>query len=281
MAAERIEIPAGELTFSALASGPDDGRLVLLLHGFPQAGSAWSQVMELLAQAGHRAVAPDQRGYSAGARPSEVEAYRMPHLVADVLAIADWLGGHRFDLVGHDWGGAVAWHVAGRYPDRVRSLAIASTPHPKAFRAAFHGDGDQAKRSSYMELFRQEGKAEDLLLADDAARLRALYAGSGLTEEESAPYLELLTDRAALTAALSWYRAMDAREADEMGSVTAPTLYAWGTEDVALGRAAAEATADLVVGPYRFEVLEGEGHWIPEKAGDRFGAFLLEHLAAS
>lgn len=278
---ETIEIPAGDLTFRALAAGPEGGRLVLLLHGFPQCSRAWTQVMDQLAAAGHRAVAPDQRGYSPGARPSAVAAYEMDHLVADVLAMADWFGGHRFDVVGHDWGGAVAWHVAGRYPDRVRTLAVASTPHPKAFRDVYKGgDRDQASRSSYMDLFRQEGKAEDLLLEDGAARLRAIYANSGLSEAEAAPYVELLSDRATLTAALSWYRAMGSSEADKMGPITTPTLYAWGTDDVALGRAGAEATASHVEGEYHFEVFEGEGHWIPEKAAARFGALLLDHLAA-
>src|SRR3954470_2514177 len=114
---DRIEIPVGDFTFDALAAGPDGGELVLLLHGFPQTSRSWRHQIPALAEAGYRAIAPDQRGYSPRARPAEVEAYRVDHLVADVLAIADWMGGHRFHLVGHDWGAAVAWQVAGRYPD--------------------------------------------------------------------------------------------------------------------------------------------------------------------
>ena len=112
----------GEFVFDARAAGPADGELVLLLHGFPQSSLEWRSQMEALAAAGYRAIAPDQRGYSPRARPDGVEHYRPEHLVADVLAIADWLGGHRLHLVGHDWGGAVAWAVAGHFGHRLRTL---------------------------------------------------------------------------------------------------------------------------------------------------------------
>jgi pimeloyl-ACP methyl ester carboxylesterase len=127
-----VRIPVGEDTFDARVAGPEDGELVLLLHGFPQTSYSWRSQLEALGAAGYRAVAPDQRGYSAGARPAEVERYAIPALVGDVIAIADELGGHRFHLVGHDWGAAVAWQVAGRHQDRLRSLTVLSVPHPSA-----------------------------------------------------------------------------------------------------------------------------------------------------
>ena len=274
-------VVGGGLTFRGRSTGPPDGRLVLLLHGFPQTSRSWEPTMEKLGGAGHRAVAFDQRGYSPGARPEGVEHYGIDSLVADVLAVADDLGGHRFDLVGHDWGGIIAWHVAGRYPARVRTLSVVSTPHAAAFGAALRGElgGDQPSRSGYVDLFRQAGTAEDLFLADDAAVLRRMYA-SFAAPDAADEYVEVLTQPGALTAAFNYYRATPLGEQPETGAVTSPTLYVWSTDDAALGREAAEATGQHVAGPYRFEVLEGVSHWIPEAAPDDLGRFVLEHLAA-
>ncbi len=269
----------GELRFDALVAGPPDGEPVLLLHGFPQTSRCWRHQLDALADAGYRAVAPDQRGYSAGARPAAVEAYATVELTGDVTGLADALGWDRFHLVGHDWGGSIAWQVAGRGGDRLRTLTVVSTPHPRAFGEALRSsEGDQAQRSGYIELFRAEG-SEHLILADDAAGLRLIYAASGLTDEEAAPYLEAFSDVDRLRAALDWYRAADLTLVDGLGPVTVPTLYVWSTDDPALGAAAAEATAACVDGPYRFEVLEGVSHWIPEHAPDELDALLLAHLA--
>jgi pimeloyl-ACP methyl ester carboxylesterase len=276
---EHLEVGVGDLVFDALVSGPETGPLVLLLHGFPETSWSWRGQLPALAAAGYRAVAPDQRGYSPRARPAAVDAYRTEPLVADVLGIADRLGAERFHLVGHDWGGAVAWQVAGRHPDRLRSLAVLSTPHPAAFSRALRGTagGDQAERSSYMTFFRSP-EATGQMLADDAAMLRGLYAGSGLPADDAAHYLDALGTPAALDAALNWYRAADITLVEGLGPITTPTLYMWSTDDVALGREAAEATAACVEGPYRFEVLEGVRHWIGETATEDCNRLLLDHL---
>ena len=267
------------MVFDALATGPDDGELVLLLHGFPQTSWAWRHVMPALADAGYRAVAPDQRGYSPRARPDGVEAYRTAELVGDALGFADHLGADRFHLVGHDWGAAIAWQVAGRHPDRLDSLAALSVPHPVAFSAALASpDTDQAGRSSYVEAFRAEG-SEELFVADGAAGLRNFYVASGLSESDAAAYADVLGDVDAMRAALNWYRGLGPEILDGFGPVTTPTLFVWGTDDPAIGREGAEATADHVEGPYRFEPLEGVGHWIPELAPDVLERLLLEHLA--
>ena len=279
---EQFDIEVGELTFSARAAGPVDGRLVLFLHGFPQTSWSWRNQLAALGDAGYRAVAPDQRGYSAGARPEGAEHYRMEHLVADVLAIADKLGGHRFDLVGHDWGGAVAWQFAGRYGTRLRSLTVVSTPHPKAFTSSLRDENaDQSTRSGYMEFFQQPDVPEQMFLNDNAAGLRGLFAASGLPESDAEEYVRVLTQPYAMTAALNWYRGASIGDVRNMGAVKTPTMYVWSTNDVALGREAAEATADHVEGPYRFEVLDGVSHWIAEEVPEQFNAMLLEHLEAN
>ena len=280
MAIETVDLPVGADRFVARAAGPEDGELVLLLHGFPQSSWSWRHQLEALGAAGYRAVAPDQRGYSPGVRPEAVDAYGTLPLVNDVLAMADELGGHTFHLVGHDWGAAVAWQVAGRHPARLRTLTVLSVPHPRAMLRALSGEAgcDQPQRSSYFKLFRQED-APDRFLADDAALLRGLFLGTGLAAHEAEPYVELMRQPGAMRCALNWYRAMGRDVAEGLSPVTPPTLFVWSTDDPALGREGAEWTADYVEGPYRFEVLEGIGHWIPEQAPDRLNALLLEHLS--
>lgn len=278
---DMTEIAVGPYTFDALVDGPEGGELVLLLHGFPQTSASWREQITALGAAGYRAVAPDQRGYSPRARPIELAAYAMPELVGDVIGFADALGAERFHLVGHDWGGAVAWQVAGRHPDRLHTLAVVSTPHPEALRRAYRGDlgGDQAQRSGYMTFFRQPD-SQDRMLENDAAVFRLLFAGSGMPEGREQPYIEALGTPQALGAALNWYRAASVDDPDGLGPITTPTLYVWSTDDVALGTEAAQATAQCVEGPYRFAVLEGVSHWIAEQAPDRLNRLLLDHISS-
>ena len=262
------------LTFDARAAGPVDGELVILLHGFPQSSAMWKPQLDALAAAGYRAMAPDQRGYSRRARPPEVDRYHVDRLVEDVLAIADRLGVERFHVIGHDWGAVVAWHVAGRHPDRVRTLTALSVPHPVAFAAALaSADGDQRRRSGYISFFREVGTAEDALLAGGLAEMLR-WSGYPLDVHD---VVDRMSEPGALTAALNWYRAMDVSLA-AVPSITVPTLYVWSTGDVALGREGAVATTDHVDAPYRFEVLEGVSHWIPEEVPDVLNRLLLEHL---
>jgi pimeloyl-ACP methyl ester carboxylesterase len=275
----RVELAVGDLVFEARADGPADGELVLLLHGFPQTSLSWRNQLDALAAAGYRAVAPDQRGYSPGARPADVAEYRFERLVGDVLGFADALGVERFHLVGHDWGGAVAWQVAGRHPERLRTVTSVSTPHPGAFRRSIQ-DGEQRDKSSYILFFRSP-EAEPFFLDNDAAGLRALYTASGLSDDAVEEYVRVLTQPGAMTSALNWYRAADLGLVEGLGPITTPTMYVWSTFDPALGRDAAEATAAQVEGPYRFEVLEGVSHWIPEEAPDALNALLLEHLGGA
>ena len=266
--------------FTTRTAGPDEGRPVVLLHGFPQTSRCWAVQLEALAGAGHRAIAFDQRGYSPGARPDDVAAYKPAALVADVLDVADACGFERFDLVGHDFGGMVAWMVAGHHPDRVRTLTVASTPHPAAFKASYQASSDQNERSGYMRSFRaaERGDVEAQLLADDAAGLRLVYGDLDPAAVEE--YVAVLAEPGALTAAVDWYRSMSGTASAATPPASMPTLYVWSDQDPALGREAAEATAALVTGDYRFEVLEGVGHWIPEQAALRFTTLLLAHLAA-
>ncbi|HEV2760581.1 MAG TPA: alpha/beta hydrolase [Acidimicrobiales bacterium] len=274
MTADRIHIPSADgLVFDALVDGPVDGEVVLLLHGFPQSAAIWLPQIDALAAAGYRAVAFDQRGYSPGARPDAVEEYRIGHLVADALEVG---GARPFHVVGHDWGAVVGWHLAAKHPERIRTLAALSVPHPLAFATALVSPtSDQRAQSSYIAFFRQTDVAEEVLLAGGlAAALRATAYPGDVDERVRA-----MSEPGALTAALNWYRALDLDLLRGVGSVVVPTLYVWSTGDLALAREGAEATARHVAGPYRFEVLTGVSHWIPEEVPDTLTGLLLEHLS--
>lgn len=274
-----MQLAVDDLLFDAVTDGPADGRLVVLLHGFPQSSWSWRHVMGTLAEAGHRVVAPDQRGYSAGARPDHVDDYRMPALVGDVLGMLDALGADQADIVGHDWGAAVGWQLAYRHPDRARTLTAVSVPHPVAFVEALRTDEDQRRRSQYMRLFQVEGEAERVLLGSGDGSLRTVFGGDG-SSADIERYEALMREPGVLTKCLNWYRAQSIADIQDMGSIEVPTLYVWSDDDVALGPVAAQATAAHVAGPYRFEVLHGVSHWVPEEAPDRLSALILEHLAA-
>lgn len=276
--AEHLDLRVGDLVFDAVAAGPPDGRLVLLLHGFPQTAHSWRRVWPALADAGYRVVAPDQRGYSPGARPDGVQAYRMPHLVADAVGLLDALGADRADVVGHDWGAAVAWQLASRHPDRVRTLTAVSVPHPLAFAQALVGDEDQRRRSQYMRDFARPGY-EDILLADGAAGLRSVFGGAPEVDVEQV--LERLGRPEVLRRCLDWYAAASRDDLAGLEPVRVPTLHVWSDGDVALGRAATLASGQHVTGPYRLEILDGVSHWVPEQAAGRLVPLLLDHLAGT
>ena len=284
-AMERIQLQVGEFTFDATAAGPVDGELVFMLHGFPQSSYEFRNQIPAVAEMGFRVVAPDQRGYSPGARPEGVEAYAVGNLVADVVGMADALGKERFHVVGHDWGAAVAWNVGLTNPDRVISLVPLSVPHPYAFSEALRSStGDQAERAGYFQLFASDSAAETFL-ANDAEGLRGIYAawsGGGLSDEDVQVYVDLLSEPGALQAALNWYGAMNLGTGGAaVTPISMPTMFVWSTEDTALGREGAELTEKYVEGPYRFEVIEGVSHWIPEEAADQLNALLREHFAAN
>ncbi|ORL81821.1 alpha/beta fold hydrolase [Prescottella equi] len=267
----------GELTFDVTVAGPDDGTPILLLHGFPESSASWRPVTPRLVRAGLRVIAPNQRGYSPDARPERVDEYRFDRLVGDVVGLLDAYDIESAHLVGHDWGAAVAWQVAGGHPERIRSLTAVSVPHPAAFGWALREDADQQRRSGYIGLLRQEGKAEAVLLEDDSRRLRAMF-GDGNDPELVEEHVRLLSQPGALTAAMNWYRAMTLAFGD-LPPVRVPTTYVWSTADPALGPAAAKRCAEFVDAPYRFVVLDGASHWIPEEHPDALADAILARVA--
>ena len=261
-----VNIQAGQL--DVLVWEPDDEATgdtprptVLALHGFPESAWEWQLVAELLVSEGVRVVAPMQRGYSPGARPSRIEDYAIEHLEQDVVDVADHFELGPIHLLGHDWGASVAWWLAAHQPDRLASLTAVSVPHLGAFADALATDPDQQERSAYFRLFRQADKAEDVLLEDGSHRLKAMFGGD-VPPPLVAAHLEVVGDRAGLTGALNWYRAMRRYEVPD---VTVPTTFVWGDEDMAISRSGAEATQARVTADYRFVPVPGGGHWLPEQ----------------
>jgi pimeloyl-ACP methyl ester carboxylesterase len=276
---EPVELQVNGFAYSGLAAGPEGGDLALLLHGWPEFATSWSEMLPKLGDAGYRAVAIDQRGYASGARPADVSDYRIEDLVADVLAFARALGRERFHLIGHDWGAIVGWYVAANHGDRLASYVSFATPHPAALGETRQNDADQKQRSAYVDIFRAPGNvAEKALLRDDAGALRAVYEGK-FAPDHVAENVRRLREPGCLTAGLNWYRAFDFENA-RCGFVDVPTLYGWGTKDRALGESAALHTAGYVTGPYTFERLEGVSHWIPCEIPERATQLVRGHLAA-
>ena len=212
-------------TGAAGRDGPEG--VAILLHGFPQDRRCWDRVTPALAGGGYRVLAPDLRGYSPGARPAARSAYRNSQLAADVLALADAAGAEQFHLAGHDWGAALAWYVAGRYPGRVTSLAALSVPHPQAFAQALL-TGQQAGRSWYMAACQLPWLPERVLGRRGGQAFRDILVRTGLDQASADRYAARARDPAVLRGPLNWYRAMPF-------SLREPGRADPGADDVRLG----------------------------------------------
>jgi pimeloyl-ACP methyl ester carboxylesterase len=265
------------LTFDVLDEGPEDGTPVVLLHGFPERSSTWREVAPILHGAGLRTYALDQRGYSPGARPRRRSAYRMHHLVGDVGALIQQIGGP-VHLVGHDWGAAVGWAVAGRLPGVVSTYTALSVPHPAAFARAMKTPA-QRRRSRYMAVFNVPLLPE-LAARRPGGRFDMAMRKAGMTEEEVARFRREIVEYGALPHALGWYRALPFTAPGTTDfRVTVPTTLVWSTRDIAITRVGVDATADWVDAPYELVVLDGVSHWIPTHAPQECAAAILARVA--
>jgi pimeloyl-ACP methyl ester carboxylesterase len=268
------------LDFNLAEAG--DGPPVLLLHGFPDSWRLWRHQISALADAGHRVIAPDLRGFGDSAKPEAVEAYRMRALVTDVVGVLDALGVERADVAGHDWGASLAWVLGMFVPDRVSRLAAVSVGHPRAYAAA---GLEQWRASWYMLWFQFPGVAERELRADDWAFFRR-WAWNGAApgqDPDADRQVAGLSRPGALTAGLNWYRAnVDPASfvADGEGSslppVSCPTMGIWTSDDFALTEAQMTGSERFVTGPWRYVRLDGVDHWVPVHAPERLSQLLVD-----
>lgn len=244
----RIALSTG-VSLDVQLAGPEDAPAVILLHGFPESHRTWRHIVPDLAR-DHRVVAPDQRGYARSDKPEGVDAYSADRIVADLVALADALGIGRFTLVGHDWGGAIAWTAALSRPDRVERLVIVNAPHPLVFQRSIFDDEGQRVASQYITRFRDTSLDQGIVGKGLERFLGTTFAEHGaefLLGEDKAAYLDEWSQPGAITGMLNWYRAsrvivpapgeqpprpafLDA----PFPPVTQPTLVVWGTRDTAL-----------------------------------------------
>jgi pimeloyl-ACP methyl ester carboxylesterase len=264
-----------DLVFDVLDEGPADGEAIVLLHGFPERASSWRLVAPLLHRHGYRTIAPDQRGYSPGARPAHRRDYRIGELVDDVVALIEQVGGP-VHLVGHDWGAAVGWAVAARHPDLVRSWTAFSVPHTAAYTKALLGR--QGLKSWYMALFNLPWLPETL---GAAGRLDPFLRHTGWGEAELARFREEIVAYGALPGGLGWYRAMPYALREPVGRVRVPTTMVWSDGDTAVDRRGPELTAGYCKGPYEYVELRGVTHWIPTEAPEAAAEAILERVVSA
>jgi len=252
-----------------------DGPPVVLLHGFPDSGRLWRNQVPALVDAGFTTVVLDQRGYGRSDKPEDVAAYAMPFLVGDVIAVLDALGIQTARVVGHDWGAAVAWAIASFVPDRVERLAVLSVGHPASFRTAGYA---QREKSWYMLLFQFEGVAERWLSDHDWHNFR-----TWAHHPDASAVIAELEATGALTPGLNWYRANIPPESFigeplALPPVQAPTMGIWSSGDIALTEAQMTGSANHVAAAWRYERLEGPGHWMQLEAPEDVNRLLVDFL---
>jgi len=274
-------IQVGSLSFRArVANLGGTGDAIILLHGFPQTSATWQPLIAAAAARGYRVIAFDLRGYSPGARPKAVSAYTREPLIEDVIGVADAAGFDRFHLVGHDWGSAIGWSVLLEHPERVISWSSLSIAHPYAFEEAVKTDPDQRKRSRYIQFFRLPWLPE-LMLAFNRLQLFRSLMYHCMPTEHADEYLRVFAEPGALTGVLNYYRALGRSSAPSLGpNVDKPVLFIWGNRDPAAGRAAVDAQAQYIKGPYTKLELDA-GHWLLEQRTDVVIESVLEHIKSS
>jgi pimeloyl-ACP methyl ester carboxylesterase len=281
---EAHEVATNGIHLRVLQEGPADGPLAILLHGFPEHAGAWEEHSTLLARAGYRVWAPDQRGYGGSDKPERVADYALDRLAADVVGLIDAAGRERAVVIGHDWGAAVAWWVAARHPERVAKLVAINVPHPAAMRGYVGRSLAQLRKSWYILAFQLPLLPEALASREDFRMLaRALTSSSRpgtFTNEDLSAYRRAWAQPGALRSMLDWYRAM-LRHPPAMADarIAVPTLLLWGVHDVALERGLAQRSIDLC-DDGRLTFFEDATHWVHHEEPERVHAAIAGFLGA-
>ena len=293
LATARIALPTG-VTLNVQTGGPADAEAIVFLHGFPESHRTWRAIVSDLAS-DFRVIAPDQRGFGESDRPDGVESYRTDRILEDLIALADSLGLDRFTLVGHDWGGAVAWLAALRRPDRIARLVIVNAPHPLVFQKSLIDDPAQRAASQYMNAFRDPAMEQGIA----AMGLETFFAKSfsahvdlaAIPAEEKEAYLRNWSRPGALTAMLNWYRASEilvprVGEAAEAPAWTrspfprlsVPTLVVWGLKDKALLPVQLDGLHALI-DDLRLVAVADAGHFVPWEQPEPVIAAIRDFMA--
>lgn len=270
-----------KVTITALAAGREDAELVVLLHGFPEQGLAWTKQLRRLARAGFLAVAPDQRGYGRSSKPEGASAYTLDLLAADVLAMADRLGRERFSVVGHDWGAAVGWELASRYPDRIRSLVAMNGPHSGTVLQNSLRCPTQFLRGWYVGLFQLPAVPEVMLAANEFRWLKQMLAGTcrpgAIPPDLLAVYERSWASPGTLSAMVNWYRALSLSPPTPLQPISVPATIIWGELDAFIERTIADAALSLCA-EGELIALPDATHWLHHEEPDQVGRLILRGL---
>jgi pimeloyl-ACP methyl ester carboxylesterase len=277
---ETIHFQHGDVRLHAVAAGPQDGPVVLLLHGFPEFWYGWRRQIEPLAAAGFRVIVPDQRGYNLSSKPSAVAAYSLPELVSDVIAIADQLGREKIFLAGHDWGAAVAWSAALLHPQRIAKLVVLNVPHPSVMRKFLSTRPRQLLRSWYMFFFQLPWLPETLFSAFNSrigarALIRSSRPGT-FSDEDLAQYRAAWSQPHSITSMINWYRVLfRARVKFPDKTVRVPTRILWGQRDAFLLAEMAQESLRYCTNAELFTFADAT-HWLQHEEPARVSELLID-----
>lgn len=264
------------LVFTCRVAGKDNtGPTVILLHGFPETSKMWSKLLPFLSAKNYRVIAPDQRGYSSGARPLKVKDYSAHKLAQDVINIADSFGAKKFHLVGHDWGSAIGWYLSAFNKNRIISYSALAVPHLDAFGDAILNDRIQKKKSTYIKFFRIRFLPEIFFKMSNYANLKRIWTSSD--DQEINSYMSVFSQKNALKTALHWYRATKLNSPTKIGDIHVPTLMIYGKKDLAIGEKAVDETKKYMKGPY-FLKKTNLTHWLIQDSFETISKEILNHI---
>ena len=281
---EHVHLPTNGIRLHVVQSGSRYGPPVILLHGFPEFWYGWRQQIQPLADSGFRVWAPDLRGYNLSDKPTGIAAYRLDELANDVVGLIDAAGVENCYLAGHDWGAAVAWWVALRYPERVRKLAILNIPHPAVMTQMLLSNPAQLRRSWYIFFFQIPFLAEGVLRNNDLEPMvKILRYGSkpgSFTEDDIERYRHAWWRKDAITSMLNWYRAVIQMHPDISGDlrIRVPTLILWGAQDAALGREMAQSSLELC-DQGKLVFFENSSHWVQHDEAEAVNKHLVDFFS--
>ena len=265
-----------DLIFTCRVAGLNNsGPYVILLHGFPETSRMWKRLIEDLSKKNFKVIAPDQRGYSKGARPKKVKDYSIYHLTNDVINIADTFGIDNFHLVGHDWGAAVGWSVSKAFNERLLSYSALSVPHIDAFSDAIQNDKIQKKKSYYISLFRLRLLPELYFSISNYRNLKNLWSSS--SQKEIKDYMSVFSQKNAIRSALNWYRATNLKSENKIGVIEVPTLLIYGENDMAIASKGVDETHKLINAPYTLKKINST-HWLIQDSYEFVYNEILNHL---
>ena len=271
------DVKTNDLTFTCRVGGMEnDKETIFLLHGFPETSRMWNDFIKVLDKEGYRIIAPDQRGYSKGARPSKVSDYSIDKLSQDIINIANEFNIDKFHLVGHDWGSAVGWYIASNFSERIITWSALSVPHLDAFFYSLKNDKVQIKKSEYIKFFNKPILPELYFKIFSYKNLRNIWRKS--SESEIISYLETFKQKRALKSALNWYRAnFKDNESVVIGDIYIPTLIIYGMNDMAIGVESVDKSEKFLQERYKIEKLDS-GHWLIQESFEEVSKSIIEHI---